>query len=350
MSRRSINNTYLQQGVQRLWRSSLAPSTRKAYSTGLRVFSQFLSFNQVHSPIHRCTDERMLQQFISYCFFILHIRTSSIRGYLSALRHYCLTSGLPDPLRNPNGQFKFSLHTLLQATEKEQRGPRCRRLPIDIELLSRLCRLLNGRYFDPYWDCLLKAVFCVAFFGFLRCGEFTTNSVNAASPVSIGDLSLTLNSATLFLQRSKSDRVNRGVCIRHSRTHKDLCPIRSLHAYLRVRSQRFAEPRPDNTPLFRMPDGRALSRSQFLKRLKILLSTVGVDASLYSAHSFRIGAASTAANVNIPIYLIKILGRWSSSAYRRYLRVSSAKLSQAFAAMSSPISIQSGARSTSLRA
>ena len=31
----------------------------------------------------------------------------------------------------------------------------------------------------------------------------------------------------------------------------------------------------------------------------------------------RIGAASRAAKVNNPVYLIKILSRWSSSAYRR---------------------------------
>ena len=73
-------------------------------------------------------------------------------------------------------------------------------------------------------------------------------------------------------------------------------------------------------PLFLMPDGHALSRSSFVKRLRLLLPILGVDAALYSPHSFRIGAASTAARANIPVYLIKILGRWSSSAYRRYLR------------------------------
>lgn len=147
-----------------------------------------------------------LQTFISYCFYILHIRTSSIRGYLSALRYHCSTVGLQDPLRHSDGRFKFSLRTLLHATKKGQRGPRPCRLPIDIDILSRLCSLLNGGYLDLYWDCLLKASFCVAFFGFLRCGEFTTNSLNATAPVSIDDLTLAATNAALFLQRSKSSR------------------------------------------------------------------------------------------------------------------------------------------------
>ena len=328
---------------------ALAPSARKAYATGLRVFHQFLSFNPLDRPIHRCMDERTLQTFIGYCFYILHIRTSSIRGYLSALRYHCLTFGLPDPLRYANGQFKFSLRTLLNATEKVQPGPRSRRLPIDIHVLSRLYALLDGCYFDRYWDRLLKASFCVAFFGFLRCGEFTTDSVNGASPISIGDLTLSSTTATLFLPRSKSDRFNRGVLIRYFRTYNALCPIRSLHVCLRVRSQRFSELSSIQTPLFLMPNGHPLSRSQFVQRRHLLLSNIGVDASLYSAHSFRIGAASTAANVNLPVYLIKILGRWSSSAYQRYLRVSSSTLAQALFTMASPLLHHSGARSKSLR-
>ena len=91
-----------------------------------------------------------------------------------------------------------------------------------------------------------------------------------------------------------------------------------------------------------MPDGHALCRTQFVKRLRLLLSATGVDASLFSAHSFLIEAASAAANVNIPVYLIKIPGSWSSSAYRRYLRFSTSTLAQTHSAMASPITASIG--------
>ena len=43
--------------------------------------------------------------------------------------------------------------------------------------------------------------------------------------------------------------------------------------------------------------------------------------SKYSGHSFRIGAATTAASVGVEDSLIKTLGRWESSAYLLYVRV-----------------------------
>ena len=202
----SFTNAPLQSDVQRLWRFALTPSTHNAYAAGIRVSHRFLAFNNLSRPIHRCTDERTLQYFIRHCFYILHIWTSSIRGYLSAVRLYCSSFGLPDPLRDSTGPFKLPLRTLLHATEKAQRNPRSLRLPIDSDILSRLCGLLSEGFFDPYWDCLLKATFCLAFFDFLRYGEFMARSLRAPAPISTGDLVLSSAYATLFLRRTKSDR------------------------------------------------------------------------------------------------------------------------------------------------
>ena len=52
-----------------------------------------------------------------------------------------------------------------------------------------------------------------------------------------------------------------------------------------------------------------------------MLGSSGVEASKYSGHSFRIGAATTAASAGIEDSLIKTLGRWESTAYLLYIRV-----------------------------
>ena len=262
------STNYLQQWTQRLWSLSLAPTTRRSFSTGLRVFQRFLYFSNIKRPLHECFDEKTLQYFISYCSGVLHIRSCTIRTYFAAIRYYCLATGLADPLRHSNGILKFSIRTLLNATEKLQHQPMHPRLPITNKLLLRICHRLNGSFFGVYWDSLLRASLCCAFYGFLRSGEFTANKFNASRHLTFSDLAFTRNRATIFLKRSKTDRSNNGVYIRYCRTNNYLCPIRHLHIYMKYRSKLFGHLSPDLAPLFIMPNGRALTPAELVKRLR----------------------------------------------------------------------------------
>ncbi len=50
------------------------------------------------------------------------------------------------------------------------------------------------------------------------------------------------------------------------------------------------------------------------------LASAGVDSTPYSGHSFRSGAATTAASRGIGDATIKMLGRWNSEAYQLYIK------------------------------
>ena len=52
-----------------------------------------------------------------------------------------------------------------------------------------------------------------------------------------------------------------------------------------------------------------------------MLETAGVDASDFSGHSFRIGAATTATSRGVEDNMIKTLGRWESDAYPRCIKI-----------------------------
>ena len=72
--------------------------------------------------------------------------------------------------------------------------------------------------------------------------------------------------------------------------------------------------------LFFFEDGSTLSRPRLVQSLRQVLSSVGVDDTSYSGHSFRIGAATTAARMGVSDSLIKTLGKWKSSAFMLYIR------------------------------
>ncbi len=73
--------------------------------------------------------------------------------------------------------------------------------------------------------------------------------------------------------------------------------------------------------LFRFANGTHLTRVRLNQLIRTLVTQCGVPPSRFSSHSFRIGAASTAATVGIPDWRIQALGRWSSDCYLRYIRL-----------------------------
>ena len=64
-----------------------------------------------------------------------------------------------------------------------------------------------------------------------------------------------------------------------------------------------------------------LTRVKLSSIISNLLTVCNIGRD-YTGHSFRMGAATTAARVGIPDNMIKTLGTWSSEAYRLYIRSS----------------------------
>lgn len=62
--------------------------------------------------------------------------------------------------------------------------------------------------------------------------------------------------------------------------------------------------------------------------LRTTLSAVGMDPFTFSGHSFRIGAASTAAARGIHESTIQTLGLWNSDCYKCYVHISHQELAK----------------------
>ena len=77
----------------------------------------------------------------------------------------------------------------------------------------------------------------------------------------------------------------------------------------------------DDGPLFRFRDGRYLTRQRFVSRVHEAVQLAGLDHNEFNGHSFRIGAATTAAAKGLEDSVIKTLGRWRSLAYLQYIKI-----------------------------
>ena len=87
-------------------------------------------------------------------------------------------------------------------------------------------------------------------------------------------------------------------------------------AYLAVRDF-------DHGPSFRSEDRQPLTRTKLVSFLKATLTAAGIDPTHYSGHSFRIGAATTAAANGISDFTVQTLGRWTNDSYLRYTNATS---------------------------
>ena len=169
---------------------------------------------------------------------------------------------------------------------------------------------------------MLWAATCLAFFGFLRMGEFTCpagDSFDKDVHLSLADLSIDQSSAPsmlfVHLKQSKTDQLRRGVTIVLGKSEQlPLCPLTSMLSYLVVRGNVAG-------PLFIWKDGQFLTRSSFVAAVRRVLESAGLNASDFNGHSFRIGAATTAASRGMEDCMIKTLGRWESDAYQRYVKI-----------------------------
>ena len=82
----------------------------------------------------------------------------------------------------------------------------------------------------------------------------------------------------------------------------------------------FSLSHPRQAPLFSFQSGRLLTRSAVISLLRDFVRLVGLPFHSLKGHTFCVGAASTAAAVSLPYWLIKIMDKWSSDCYQLYIR------------------------------
>lgn len=297
--------------VARFAALAIAPSTRTTYSSGERRYFAFCGLYRLQALP---ASDLGLSSFAA--FLTQSVKPGTIRSYMAAVRNLHVELGLPDPTRDAT-----LLPRVLRGIDRTfGTATTLRRLPITMPVMRKLIAALEGSgILAPTDRLMLKAAVLLAFHGFLRCGELTVpcGQYNAGRHASRGDVQLSLSppSLQLRLKFSKTDPFGQGVTVHVGPAEHPYCAVAAMIAYLATtRGQ-------PHDPLFRYRNGTALTRKAFAEEVRRLLVVARVpDAELYSGHSFRIGAATTAAMAGTPEWLIRQMGRWKSDCVLRYLR------------------------------
>ena len=120
---------------------------------------------------------------------------------------------------------------------------------------------------------------------------------------------------------SKADQFGNGSTIHLGSTGNNICPVSALLQYLAIRPTAPG-------PLFISHEEKYLPKEMLIHRVRQALADAGIDSSFYSGHSFRIGAATTAATCGLNDSLIKTLGCWESSSYLVYIKIPPTELAR----------------------
>ncbi|XP_065902345.1 uncharacterized protein [Dysidea avara] len=298
----SISHGYLTEG--------LAPATRHTYSAGEQSFTSFCSAsgNQVLPA-----NESALLLFISH-LASKNISHATIKVYLAAIRHMHVIAGMHSSFKE---QLTPRLQLALRSIKRTQTivTPQRTHLPITLQIKCSIKDCLS-QLPCSHSNIMLWAAYCLAFFGFLWVSEFTVPCQGTYDPgthLSLAGISLDNRDhpclIAVSIKQSKTDPFWKGMTLYLGETDHPVCPVTGILPYLVLRGNQPG-------PLFLTKKGQGLTRQALRASLDVVLTKLWLQTCSYNTHSFRISAATSAAQADIPDWCIKMLGCWKSDAYQ----------------------------------
>lgn len=289
-----------------LLRSSLSANTRKAYRTSLLHFEQFHVAHYGHRP-SKSISIKKLAQFIAFCHSA-GLKYSTIASRVSAISYFCKLRGEANPADG------FLVKKLLMGC-KHLTSVQDRRKPITISLLKRLLSSISRVFSHQYNIVLFQAMLTLAFFALLRVSEYTVTTANHT--LRKGDLQILFEQGqpvglTLKLQHYKHSHSPATIQVKHQ-ADPSLCPVAHVARYMQLRSH-------GDGPFFLSSKGIGITDKLFRVVFRRILTHAGLNTTLFTPHSLRIGGATLAHDRHFSDAQIRSLGRWSSTAFSKYIR------------------------------
>lgn len=295
---------------QRLLHNALATSSQLTYNKAVEHYRRFILERSPSRALFPASLNDILM-FIAHCFS-KNFAPATVTTYVSALGYFHRLRQMPDVSGH------FLINKSLTGYRNLLKRPDIR-LPITRNILWSLVQSLPRITLCHFTRTLFKAMFLVMFACFLRLGEVTATS----SPPLIhrSHVSFKYKHPTgeligfdLTIKDYKHSHGSQKQFFVPAQHDSNTCPVYSLRSYLNLRKT-------SSGPLFAFMNDSPIPRSYFDRHLRLALTYLGFDPSKYKGHSFRIGAATTAAETGFSETQIQQMGRWSSTAFRKYIRI-----------------------------
>ncbi len=249
------------------------------------------------------------------------VRHGTVTNYLAGIRQLHVVKGLQAPV------VRTDLVNLILARKKnmdrlEKNKGEGSRLPVTYSVMRLLKAALRDSDMEKQEKLLIWAVCCLAFNGVFRIHELLSKEEGEFDPdfTLLEENLVWLEEENIILVRlkwPKEDKKGSEFEVEVFETGGEFCPVKALRRW------RLQEPpRDKGLPAFRLPSGKALTGRRFNKCIRQLLSPfLDYKAGKITAHSFMAGVPSLLAAAGFSDEEIKAVGRWSSRAFERYVKL-----------------------------
>ena len=290
-----------------------AESTRESYSSGILVYHVFCDARNVPEELRAPANQATITSFIvslagSYS-------GSTISNYIHGIHAWHVLHGLEWRIH--------SLETDAALKGADRLAPpsskRKKRQPYTTDFITMLRQQLKDE--DPF-DTAVFACLTTCFYAAARVGEFVVPRLDAFSPsshVTSANLRVDrdpngLEVTVLHVPSTKAAPLD-GEDVFWSSHPGPTDPYEALENHQRINCPSGS----DHLFAYRHKGRlRPLTKSAFIKRLASAARQAGLEP--LQGHGIRIGSTLFYLLSGLPIEAMKVMGRWSSDAFLRYLR------------------------------
>ena len=282
---------------------SLDASSFRTYTSAL---NSYLTFCNLHDlPVDPTPDT--LSFYV--VFLSSHIKPDSVNSYLSGICRQ-LEPFFPEVRRNRNSML---VSRTMTGCMRRFGSPVKRKSPLSH---ANLLLILDSMVSSPSHDDLLfTALILTGFHALMRLGELVFpdkkalrnyRKISLRHSVSV----LSRQQYSFFLPSHKGDHFFEGNTILVQRLNTPTDPYQPFLTYLASRDSKF----PLHPELWLTSQGSVPTRHWFLSRLRKFFPTE------IAGQSIRSGGATSLAQAGASLATIQAVGRWSSEAFRIYIR------------------------------